>query len=256
MAGDETTAPSHPADADPRWPGARRLVAEALGTFALTFVAAGGATMALVSGGDVVPAARAVAPGLLVLALIYALGDTSGAHFNPAVSLAFALRGLLTPRWLGLYWVAQGAGAIGAAIVVRLLFGDAAAAGVDVPHVAALSAVALEAIFSGILVTVVLGTADRYRVVGPDAALAVGSAIALCGLIGLPIEGASMNPARSLGPALAMLQTGDLWIYVVGPVLGAIIAVLVTAYLHGRERDAGELGTVEGSAGRVERQHP
>ena len=250
MAGDETAAPSHPADADPRWPGARRLVAEALGTFALTFVAAGGATMALVSGGDVVPAARAVAPGLLVLGLIYALGDTSGAHFNPAVSLAFALRRLLAPRWLGLYWVAQLGGAVAAALVLRGLFGADAAAGVDMPHVGSLTALALEAIFSAILITVVLGTADRYRVVGPDAALAVGSTIALCGLIGLPIEGASMNPARSLGPALVMLQAGDVWLYVVGPVLGAVIAVLLTTYLHGGEADPGERETAAGSSGR------
>ena len=228
-------------------------MAEALGTFALTFVAAGGDTMALVSGGAVVPAARAVAPGLLVLGLIYALGDTSGAHFNPAVSLGFALRRLLTPRWLGLYWLAQLAGAIAAALVLRGLFGDALGAGVDSPHMGAPSALVLETIFTTILVVVILGTADRYRVVGADAALAVGSTIALCGLIGLPIEGASMNPARSLGPALAMGQVGDVWIYVVGPVLGALIAVLVTGYLHGAASDQGELETAEGSAGRGER---
>jgi MIP family channel proteins len=170
-----------------------------------------------------------------VLGLIYALGDTSGAHFNPAVSLGFALRRLLTPRWLGLYWLAQLVGAVAGALVLRGLFGDDAGARVDTPHVGSLTALALETIFATILVVVVLGTADRYRVVGPDAALAVGSTIALCGLIRLPIEGASMNPARSLGPALAMPQTGDVWIYVAGPMLGASIAVLVTAYLHGGE---------------------
>ena len=204
--------------------------------------------MAVVSGGDIVPAARAVAPGFLVLALIYAFGDTSGAHFNPVVSLGFALRRLMTPRWLGLYWVGQLAGAIAAGLVLRVLFGEAAAAGVSAPHVSVWTAVVLEAIFSAILLTVILGTADRYRVVGANAALAVGSTIALCGLIGLPTEGASMNPARSLGPALANFQMGDVWIYVLGPIAGALIAVLVTAYLHGDAGGPGEVETAEGTA--------
>ena len=216
---------------EPMWP--RRLLAEILGTFALVFVAAGADTMAEVSGGAISVAARAVAPGLMVGALIYAISDASGAHFNPAVSLAFALKGLFPVSWLAPYWVAQLAGALAAAIVLAVLFGPALAAGVSTPHVTAATALAIEALLSAILVTVILGTADRARIVGPNAAIAVGGTIALCGLIALPIEGASMNPARSIGPAVVAGRLADLWIYVLGPIVGAVLATVATTALHG-----------------------
>ena len=216
---------------EPAWP--RRLAAEAFGTFALVFVAVGGDAMAVVSGGLVSVAARAVAPGLMVAALIYAIGDASGAHLNPVVSLAFSLKRLFPARWLLPYWASQLVGAVGAALAVGWLFGDAVRAGVSTPHVADGTAVALETVLTWLLVTVILGTADRYRVVGPDAALAVGATIALCGLIALPIDGASMNPARSFATALVTGDLGDVWIYVVGPAIGAGLAVLVTRVLHG-----------------------
>jgi len=216
---------------EPMWP--RRLLAEILGTFALVFVAAGADTMAEVSGGAISVAARAVAPGLMVGALIYAISDASGAHFNPVVSLAFALKGLFPVAWLAPYWVAQLAGALAAAIVLAVLFGQALAAGVSTPHVTAATALAIEALLSAILVTVILGTADRARIVGPNAAIAVGGTIALCGLIALPIEGASMNPARSIGPAVVAGRLADLWIYVLGPIAGAVLATVVTTALHG-----------------------
>jgi aquaporin Z len=219
------------------WP--RRLAAEAFGTFALVFVAVGGDAMAVVSAGEVSVAARAVAPALMVAALIWAIGDASGAHFNPVVSLAFSLKRLFPARWLVPYWAAQVGGALGAALVVRWLFGDAVRAGVSTPHIASGTAVALEAVLTWLLVTVILGTADRSRIVGPDAALAVGATIALCGLIALPVEGASMNPARSLGPAVIAGELGDVWIYILGPAIGACLAVLLTRFLHGgSERDA------------------
>jgi aquaporin Z len=211
----------------------RRLGAEVFGTFALVFVAVGADAMAVVSGGEVGPAARAVAPALMVAALIYAISDASGAHFNPVVSLAFALKRLFPARWLGPYWAAQAGGAILAALVVRALFGEQLAAGVSTPHVATPAAVAIEAILTLLLVTVILGTADRARIVGPDAALAVGATIALCGLIAIPIEGASMNPARSLAPAIVAGRLDDVWVYLVGPLFGAVLAVAVNALLHG-----------------------
>jgi aquaporin Z len=223
------------APSDPAWP--RRLSAEAFGTFALVFVAVGSDAMAVVSGGAVSVAARAIAPGLMVAALIYAIGDASGAHFNPVVSLAFALKRLFPARWLLLYWAAQIAGAVAAALTVRWLFGDAVRAGVSTPHVADGTAVVLEVILTWLLVTVILGTADRYRIIGPDAALAVGATIALCGLIALPIDGASMNPARSLAPALVTGDFGNVWVYIVGPAVGAGLAVLLTRFLHGPTED-------------------
>src|SRR5512138_583731 len=132
----DAAAMTRPSDGEPRdappdeppWP--KRLTAEAFGTFALVFVAAGADTMATASGGQVSPAARAVAPALMVAALIYAIGDASGAHFNPAVSLAFALKRLLPVRWLVPYWVAQLVGAVAAAAVLSTLFGEAARAGI------------------------------------------------------------------------------------------------------------------------------
>lgn len=215
----------------PHWP--RRLGAETIGTFGLVFVAAGGDTMATLADGQIGAAARAIAPALMVAAFIYAIGDVSGAHFNPAVTLAFSLKGLLPPTWVGPYWAAQLLGAVGAAVVLRALFGASIEAGVSTPHVTDWTAVALEAILTALLVAVILGTADRYRIVGPDAALAVGATIALCGLIALPITGASMNPARSLGPAIVSGDTANVWIYLVGPVAGAFIAVAAVRFLHG-----------------------
>jgi MIP family channel proteins len=226
------------APAEPPW--TKRLTAELFGTFALVFVAARADTMASVSGGEVVPSARAVAPALMVAALIYAIGDCSGAHFNPAVSLAFTLKGLLPARWLAPYWGAQLLGSVLAAAFLWALFGDAARAGISRPHVADGTALAIECVLSWLLIVVVLGTADRYRVVGPDAALAVGATIALCGLIALPIEGASMNPARSLGPALIAGDLSDYLIYLAGPFAGASLATLLMRYLHGTRADDGK----------------
>jgi aquaporin Z len=212
---------------------ARRLLAEGFGTFALVFAAAGADTIAAYTGGAVNDVARAVAPALMVGALIYAIADASGAHFNPIVTLSLTLKGLFPARWLPGYWGAQLIGAITAAGVLRLLFGPVSESGVSTPHVDAGTAVAIEAILTALLVSVVLGTADRAKLVGPNAAMAVGATIALCGLIALPLEGASMNPARSLGPAIVSGRLGDAWIYVVGPALGAIAATGLMHLLHG-----------------------
>ena len=126
------------------------------------------------------------------------------------------------------------------------LFGDAAAAGVSTPHIPATTALVLEVVLTALLVMVVLGTADRARVIGPNAALAVGATIALCGLIALPVEGASMNPARSLGPALVTGRLDDVWLYIVGPTTDAVVATVIARLLHGdgaddaKDREAAE----------------
>jgi aquaporin Z len=216
------------------WP--RRILAETFGTFALVFVAVGADTMAVVSDGEVSAAAKAVAPALMVAAMIYAIGDVSGAHLNPVASLAFALKRLIPVSWLVPYWAAQLGGAILAALLVRALFGDLVRAGVSTPHVADGVALTIEAVLTLFLVTVILGTADRHRIVGPEAALAVGATIALAGLIAGPIEGASMNPARSIAPAVVGGDLEHLWIYIVGPVLGGIVAVGINLALHSVRR--------------------
>jgi aquaporin Z len=134
------------------------------------------------------------------------------------------------------YWAAQLVGAVASAAVLRVLFGNLIVAGVSQPAlVDPPTALAIEAILTLLLVTVILGTADRFRIVGPNAALAVGGTIALCGLIALPIEGASMNPARSFGPAIVAGQLADLPVYILGPVLGATLAVLLTRFLDGEQ---------------------
>jgi MIP family channel proteins len=211
----------------------RRLLAEVFGTMALVFVAVGGDAAGLITGGEVGVAARAVAPALMVAAMIYAIGDVSGAHFNPVVTAAFALKRLFPANLVPLYWIAQTAGGIVGALLVRGLLGDAVGAGVSTPHVSTGSALGFEVLLTLLLVSVILGTADRHRIVGTEAALAVGATIALCGLIALPLEGASMNPARSLGPAIVTGRFDDLWIYVAGPFVGAAVAVGVNALMHG-----------------------
>jgi aquaporin Z len=168
------------------------------------------------------------------------------------------LRRLFPVEWLIPYWLAQLGGAIAAAAAVRALLGEAVAAGVSEPHlVSPPAAVVIEAILTCLLVTVILATADRSRLVGPNAALAVGATIALCGLIATPIEGASMNPARSLGPALVAGRVVDLWIYLIGPVVGGIAAVGLTQLLRGSPpRDRKTAVAAEGEPERLDPPKP
>jgi aquaporin Z len=230
------------ADADGAGLG-RRVVAELVGTFALVFVAVGGDAMARLAPGEISSTALAVAPGLMVAALIYAIGDVSGAHLNPAVTLAFVMKRLFPSDRLPVYWLSQLAGAILASALVAVLFGPNVGAGVSTPHVPDGTAFVLEVVLTTLLVTVILGTADRARIVGPNAALAVGATIGLAGLIARPIEGASMNPARSLAPAMVAGRLESVWIYVAAPLVGAALAVVVNFLLHGpadRNRSAVE----------------
>ena len=171
----------------------RRLLAELLGTFALILVAAGGDVIATISGGAVSPAARAVAPALLVMAMIYTLGSKSGAHFNPAVTLAFTLRRDFPWSRVPGYWGAQMVGAVFAAFLLRLLFGLAGHLGATLPHYGTIEAIVMKVLLTFLLITVILGTATNHRLTGPNAAIAVGGFIALAGLFAAPISGASMK---------------------------------------------------------------
>ena len=227
----------------------RRLLAEVLGTFALTFVAAGGPVLAAASHTPANLVALVVAPALLVMAMIYTIGGVSGAHFNPTVTLAFTVRGDFPWRWVPPYWAVQIMGATLAALLLRGLFGLAGHLGATLPHHGAFASLIMEVVLTFFLLTVILATATNHKLVGHNAALAVGGTIALDGLFAAPISGASMNPARSFGPALVSGQLGAYWIYVVGPFAGALFAVAVAWLLRGgttryaREAAIGELVT-------------
>src|SRR6476646_7960788 len=223
-------------------PGFKRLLAEAVGAFGLVAVAGIGDVAGFLTGGAVSPMARAIAPGLFVMAMIYAVGDVSGLHINPAVTLGFTVKRLFPPRWLPTYWIAQLLGALVAGFGLVVLFGhDAASHAVTEPHgIEPWVALVIEIVLTWALVTVILGTADRAPLVGTNAALGGGSTIALCGLIALPLEGASMNPARSTGPAIATADFNSLWIYWLGPLIGALIAVAFASVVHSERHDEGK----------------
>jgi aquaporin Z len=214
----------------------RRLFSEVLGTLLLVFVAVGGGIVNARFGGDAVPAAaRVTAPGLMVAAIILFMGTVSGAHLNPVVSVAFALRGDFPWKRVPSYIVAQFAGAVLATLLLRGLIGAYGSAGLTLPGsgVSALTAMLWEVVLTTGLVSVILGTASGAQAVGSLAAIAVGSYIVLAGLFGGPVSGASMNPVRSLGPALVLGDWTAWWAYLAGPALGAVIAVGIAYVLRG-----------------------
>jgi len=221
----------------------RRLFAETWGTFLLVLVAAGGGVVAAKSGGAVTPGMEAVAPGLMVMAVIYFMGAVSGAHLNPAVTLAFAVRRNFP--WIRVpgYVLAQLLGGVAAALFLRALFGTVGALGATLPgsDISNGTAFAMEVVLTAGLVNTILGTASGARNIGTNGAIAVGGYIALAGLWAAPISGASMNPARSFAPDLVRGDLSMTWIYVVGPVLGALIGVAFEWILKGKPTVAGTL---------------
>ena len=215
----------------------RRLFTELLGTFLLVVVDCGGAVIASLSHGQVTPAARSAAMGLLIMAMVTTMGDVSGAHFNPSVTCAFALRGAFPWRLVPGYWLAQLLGAITASGLLLLLFGNVDHLGTTLPGYGAARALGVEIILTTMLVMVSLGTATRHRVLGPMAGIVVGGTVAMCSLFTRPISGASMNPARSIGPALVSGTLEGLWIYIVGPFAGAVLAFGIMHIVHHRKHD-------------------
>jgi aquaporin Z len=215
----------------------RRLFAEAFGTFLLVLVAVGGGVVNARFGGQAVSAtARAVAPALMVMAIILFMGAVSGAHLNPAVSIAFALRGDFPWKRVLPYIVVQFAGAVLATLLLRALFGQQGSAGLTLPGhgISAATAMVWELILTTGLISVIQGTASGAQQIGALAAQAVAAYIALAGLFGGPVSGASMNPARSLGPALVFGDWTAWWAYLVGPVAGGVVAVSIARVLRGQ----------------------
>jgi aquaporin Z len=227
------------------------VIIEYVGTFILVTVAAGsGVINNYAGGGPISRTAAVIAPGAVVMAMIYALGPLSGLHINPAVTLAFAARGVFKIAWVFPYLLVQLAGAVSAALFLQVMYGHVSSGGnypIAKPGGDWRSLV-MEVVLTAILVTVILNTATGYRSIGHNAALAVGSTVALLGLFASPISGASMNPARTLGPDIVSLDFNGWWIYIIGPIVGAAIAVMLIGLVRGlpdkEEREAAEGGAL------------
>jgi aquaporin NIP len=204
----------------------RAHIAEFSGTFALVFFGCGAIAVGRLGDTGV-----ALAFGLVIAVAIYALGHISGAHFNPAVSVGFAIGSHFPWSRVVTYAVAQTAGAISGAALLRLSLGDVPL-GVTQPGVSVPSALLWEAVMTGLLVVVITAVATDTRAVGQGAALAIGGSVALAALVGGPLTGASLNPARSIGPAIVAGDIDNLWIYLVGPVLGAAAGAVLYRYLR------------------------
>jgi aquaporin Z len=213
----------------------RRLFSEVLGTFLLVLVGAGGAVVNAVSNNAISRSAAVTAPGLMVLAIILFMGAVSGAHLNPAVSIAFAARGDFPWRRVPGYIFAQLVGATLACLLLWGMFGKVGMLGATEPGqgINNWQALLMEFVLTAGLVSTILGTASKAQNLGPISAFGVGAYIILAGLWSSPISGASMNPARSFGPDLVLWNFSNYWVYIVGPIAGALVAVGIAYILRG-----------------------
>jgi MIP family channel proteins len=202
----------------------RRAWAEFIGTFGLVFLGTGAIVIDEISNGTISHVGVGIAFGLAVAAMIYAIGHISGAHINPAVTLGFALVRHFPWRHVPLYWSAQFAGAVTASILLRAMFGLVADLGATLPSGSAAQSLGLEIVLSFLLMFVIMAVATDVRAVGQGAAIAIGATVCLEAIMGGPVSGASMNPARSFAPALVTLEFASHWIYWIGPMVGMALA--------------------------------
>ena len=238
-------------DASREW---RRLFSELLGTFFLVLVAAGGGMMGQAFPDTISRTAEVVAPGLMVMAIIVSMGRVSGAHLNPAVSIAFALRRDFPWRRVPGYIVVQLIGATLAALFLHTVINVSASYGstYPAPGYSASDAFLMEAVLTLGLVSVILGTASGAQNIGVFGAIGVGAYIALAGLWGSPISGASMNPVRTFGPDLIATDFTSYWVYVAGPLVGAVLAVGVAWLLRGAGGGRAASAAAQGDPSEVE----
>ena len=198
--------------------------------------------VAVLKPGHIDRSVKSVGPSLVGAAMIYALGDVSGAHFNPVVTLVFAVRRDFPARLVAPYWIVQFAGAIVAALTLRSLFGTVANVGANrLDGVTAGQGIVIEIAITTLLVIVTLNAAHEHSLIGTEAAIAVGATTAACRMLAGELTTASMNPARSVGPAVVGGYFDDLWVFLAGPTVGALIALAVTVVLRPhRNRDEHE----------------
>ncbi len=211
---------------------ARKAGAELIGAFALVFAGCGSLMVLERMPGAIAPAAVPAVFGLVVACMIYAVGHISGAHFNPAVTLAFSVAGHFPPREVAAYWSAQIGGALLALSLLHLLLPVGTGYGGTTPTLGPAPALGLELLLSFLLMFVITAVATDGRAQGVSAGLAIGGMIAVCAYLGGPLTGASMNPARSLAPALFEGRWDGLWIYIVGPCVGATLAALTYEWVR------------------------
>lgn len=209
----------------------RRYIAELLGTFAIVFFGTGAIIVNQEYNAVVSHAGMAITAGFIVMCMIYAFGNISGAHFNPAVTLAFFLAKRFEAKQLLPYFIAQFAGALAASMALRLLFPYNTSLGITQPSGSELQSFVLECILSFFLILVILSVAQGSKEQGMFAGLAIGAVVLLEAMFAGPVSGASMNPARSLAPAVVSLHTEHVWIYLVAPLLGTSLSVPVWKYL-------------------------
>ena len=220
--------------------GARRLTAEAFGTFALVFAGTGAIVINDLSGGAVTHVGIAITFGLIVLAMIHALGDVSGAHLNPAVTIGFLFARRFDARWVVPYIASQCAGAILASVTLQELFPAHETMGATLPSGSDSQSFILEFLLTFILMFVILRVSSPTNKQPEFAGVVVGSVVALEAMFAGPICGASMNPARSLGPALVSMQLSSLWIYLTATFLGALASVYLDTFLQPESNDSSQ----------------
>jgi aquaporin NIP len=220
----------------------RRALAEGFAAFCLVFAGCGAIVTDATNGGPLGVIGTALVFGLVIMAMVYATGHLSGAHINPAVTIAFTLTRHLPPRQALSYIAAQLAGATVAALVLLAIWPDKPAdLGATVPTIGVGSALVYETVMTALLMFVVMAVATDTRAEGAAAAIAIGGAVGLDALFGGPLTGASMNPARSFGPAVASGEWQNFWIYLIGPIGGAALGALAYQLVRVQSADRGSL---------------
>jgi len=209
----------------------RSYIAELIGTFALVFCGTGAIIINQQSGGAITHMGVAITFGLIVMSMIYSLGNISGAHLNPAVSIAFTIAKSFPVKQLPGYIISQLTGALLASFTLKFLFPSNQFLGITTPAGLEMQSCILELILTFFLMLVILNVAIGSKEQGMFAGLAIGAVIALEAMFAGPVSGASMNPARSIAPAIASGHFKHLWIYIIAPITGSVIAIPVWKYL-------------------------